>query len=146
MKRANGPRPWSIHAFALLTLSIGVVELVEGLVVLDVSHFQSSFPAFAWNQDWVIVYYSAMFSIVLIPLVAIWLFASRVARVIVTVFFAIALPWDLMVLKSAAIGTLLNPLDLLTAIARAVAIVLLYLPASSRWLGVRKSLDNNVFD
>ncbi len=146
MKLVRGPRPWSIHAFALLSLAIGIAELVEGLVVLDVSHFQSSFPTIPWNRDWVIVYYSAMFSIVLIPLVAIWAFASRIARIIVTVFFAVALPWDLVVLRSAAMGALLNPLDLTIAIVRTGAIVLLYLPASSRWLATDETRGAQIFE
>lgn len=88
MKLAKGPRPWSIGVYALISLVIGTWDLLEGLLHLDalVASLNRAAPQFFWTHDIAVVLISASFTIVLIPLSAIWLFASKLARIVITIF------------------------------------------------------------
>ncbi|EAQ28592.1 hypothetical protein NAP1_13373 [Erythrobacter sp. NAP1] len=134
MSLARNPRPASIHGFALLTIAAGLSDLIESLLFIDPSSYEYLFPIIDWTRETVIVFASAMFTIVLIPVVAVWFFASRTARTIVTVMFAISLPWHLLTVWSAVTDLVQSPLDLLEALAVIAAIALLHSRASSRWL------------
>lgn len=75
-------RPLTIHAFALIMLAIGLDGLIEGLGSIEdwVAQMTRDYPDFAWDEDAVIVLLSARFTIVCIPIAAIWVFANPFAR------------------------------------------------------------------
>jgi len=87
VKVARGPRPWTIHVFAIITLAIGLWSLIEVLLDLDFHTriMERRLPQIAWSEDFTIVFASARFTIVCIPVVAIWGFANRIARWLVFV-------------------------------------------------------------
>ena len=87
MKLAKGPRPWAIHTFAIILVVLGIIglgasffEIEESLEVL-----QQDLPMIEWTRDYVIVSNFSLFTILLIPVIAVWCFASRIARLIVAV-------------------------------------------------------------
>ena len=86
MKWFSDPKPWPIHAFAFWMLVFATFDLLVALGNLErAQDFLELFvPIFDWTRDWTIVLYSAVYSIVLIPVIAIWGFASRVARLLLT--------------------------------------------------------------
>jgi hypothetical protein len=136
MKIAEGPRPWTIHAFAIGFVLLALIDLIIALSSIEeeLAILQLDIPSIAWNTDLVIVYHSALFSIVLIPVAAIWVFASRIARSIVSVMSLL-----ILIQLSAAIYLttrdgwiglypLLGPSLVLSCVA------ILFLPTSNRWL------------
>ncbi len=152
MRLAKGPRPWSIHVFAVLFTAQGLLALTRALGSLELSELtlQAQYAAIDWNRDWVIIWHSAWFSIVLIPVVAIWLFASRLARVLVTIMALTTLPaiYRFSVLLA---GDYLPSwqaqawLGLLQNGAAVMAVALLYLSISSKWLRQERAHYEQVF-
>ena len=152
MKLASGRRPWSIHAFAVLFTAQGLFALVRALSSLELSQLtlQAQYAAFDWNRDWVIVWHSAWFSIVLIPVVAIWLFASRLARLLVTVMALTTLP--AIFRFSALLAGDYPPIwqaqawiGLTQNAAAVTAVALLYLGPSSQWFRQERANYEQVF-
>ncbi len=86
-------RPWPIHGFAVIFLGVGLWALIGGLNEIDgwLAQYRELMPQFPWDRDWVIVALSARFSIICIPVIAIWGFRSVVARVLVCAFTLIPL-------------------------------------------------------
>ncbi len=152
MRVAQGPRPWTIHAFAVLFTAHGLVALIRALGSLELSELtlQAQYPAIDWHRDWVIVWHSAWFSIVLIPVVAVWLFASRLARILVTLMALATLP-ALYRFSVLLAGDYPAPwqaqawLGLLQNAAAVMAVALLFLGASSRWLRQERAHFDKVF-
>jgi len=96
MTLANGPRPREVHIFALIFIAVGLWNLLQALTDIDSARAMlSSFLDREVSRDEAIILVSARFTIVLIPVAAIWLFASRIARIVVTVM-AIAASWQLL--------------------------------------------------
>lgn len=147
MRLAKGPRPWPIWAFAGLLIGEGLLSLLHGLGSLEVQllMFQSQWPGFGWSRDWVIVWFSAWFSIVLIPVVALVGFASRIARILVTIMALIASPAAVIHGASLAQGEQ-SWVAFLSASAVLIAAGLLYLPPASRWLRQEAWDDEQAFD
>lgn len=101
----EGPRPLAIHAFALFMLATGLFTLIDTL---------PSYSLWEEQEDKVIGAFT-LFTIVLIPIVAIWGFGSRFARMLMCVpavssFFIVLLqiysalspdPFDPLVLAHA---------------------------------------------
>lgn len=135
MRLARGPRPLAIRVFAAAFLAAAVLRLVRGLGDLD--HAQSVFAAhaawFDWNRDWTISALSAEFTIALIPLAWIYLFAAPFARWLVLGFGALRLAF-------------LDPAALVGAVLVAVAMASLLTPASSRWFKHKGEADPAVFE
>ena len=82
MRLARGPRPLSIHLFAGTLLAIACWNLAVALFDLPAQEefLRSLGLGLDWNRDWTIVTSSAWFTIELIPIALVWLFASRFAR------------------------------------------------------------------
>jgi hypothetical protein len=122
VRLARGPRPLAIRVFAAAFLAAAVMRLVRGLGDLALSEavFAAHAPWFAWNRDWTIVTLSAEFTIALIPLVWIYLFAAPFARWLVLGFGALRLAF-------------LDPAALAGAVLVAAAMASLLTPAAHRW-------------
>lgn len=128
-------RPASIKIFAAAFLAAAVLRLVRGLGDLD--HAQAVFAAhaawFDWNRDWTIVTLSAEFTIALIPLAWIYLFAAPFARWLVLGFGALRLAF-------------LDPAALVGAVLIAVAMASLLTPGATRWFARREEDGHAVFE
>jgi hypothetical protein len=122
MKLVRGPRPLAIRVFAAAFLAAAVLRLVRGLSDLALSEtiFAVNVPWFAWDRDWTIVALSAEFTIALIPLVWIYLFAAPFARWLVLGFGALRL-------------AMLDPAALVGPLLVAIAMASLLTPQAARW-------------
>lgn len=135
MRLARGPRPLAIRVFAAAFLAAAVLRLVRGLGDLD--HAQAVFAAhaawFDWNRDWTISALSAEFTIALIPLAWIYLFAAPFARWLVLGFGALRLAF-------------LDPAALVGAALLVVAMASLLTSQAHRWFKHKGEADRAVFD
>lgn len=122
MRIVPGPRPLAIRVFAAAFLAAALLRLVRGLDDLAMTEliFATHLPQFAWSRDWTIVALSAEFTIALIPLAWIYLFAAPFARWLVLGFGAIRLAF---LDTSALVGPLLV----------AVAMACLLTAPAARW-------------
>lgn len=140
MRMVKGPRPAAVHAFALIVSVLGLASLLDDLRHIDdlVEILAFDIPSIAWDRDLAIVFSSAIFTIVMIPVVAIWCFASRIARILITVMI---IPSALQLLgalwitatRSEFVGDVIVSSSLLV-----VAVALLYTPPASHWLSHSK--------
>lgn len=138
MKLVRRPRPLTIRVFAAAFLAAALLRLVRGLTDLALAEtvLAVHIPWFAWDRDWTIVALSAAFTIALIPLVWIYLFAAPFARWLVLGFGALRL-WNLDV------AALIEPLLVATAMAS------LLTPGAARWFArepVEGGVDPAVFE
>jgi len=133
MKIAKGPRPWSIHLFAITLISTATYKLVSGL--LSVEQFrqnnQGLYPYLELDSDLSIILMCAITTIVLIPVVAIWVFGSSIARILVVLM---AYPEVNALFRVWVLDLNMDTLSRAEAAIRLTAIALLFVPASSRWL------------
>ena len=134
MKLARGPRPLAIRVFAAAFLSAALLRLVRGLTDLALAEqvYALHLPWFAWNRDCTIVALSAEFTIALIPLAWIYLFAAPFARWLVLGFGALRLAF-------------LDPAALTGALLVAVAMASLLTPGANRWFARKEEADAVVF-
>ena len=116
------PRPLAIRVFAAAFLAAALLRLVRGLGDLPLAEtvLAVQFPWIAWDRDWTIVALSAEFSIALIPLVWIYLFAAPFARWLVLGFGAMRL-------------VLLDPSALIGPVLIATAMASLLTAQAARW-------------
>jgi hypothetical protein len=135
MKLARGPRPLAIRVFAAAFLTAALLRLVRGLDDLALSQavFAAHAPWLAWSRDWTIVTLSAEFTIALIPLAWITLFAAPFARWLVLGFGALRL-------------ALLDPAAWSGGVLIAVAMASLLTPQAARWFARRQEADPAVFE
>jgi len=122
MKLIRGPRPLAIRVFAAAFLAAAVLRLVRGLNDLALSEtiLAVNVPWLAWDRDWTIVALSAEFTIALIPLTWIYLFAAPFARWLVLGFGALRLAF-------------LDPAALVGPLLVAVAMASLLTAQANRW-------------
>lgn len=122
MRLVPGPRPLTIRVFAAAFLAAALLRLARGLSDLPLAEtvYALHLPWFAWNRDWTIVALSAEFTIALIPLVWIYLFAAPFARLLVLGFGAVRL-------------VLLDPSALTGVVLVAIAMASLLTPQAARW-------------
>lgn len=122
MKLIRGPRPLAIRVFAAAFLAAALLRMVRGFedLALTEAVYALHAPDIAWNRDWTIVTLSAEFTIALIPLVWIYLFAAPFARWLVLGFGALRLAF-------------LDPSALMAALLVAVAMASLLTPQAARW-------------
>lgn len=122
MKMVRGPRPLAIRVFAAAFLAAAMLRLARGLGNLALSEtiLAVNAPWFAWDRDWTIVALSAEFTIALIPLVWIYLFAAPFARWLVLGFGALRL-------------VQLDPAALVGPLLVAIAMASLLTPQAARW-------------
>ncbi|MFM7349141.1 MAG: hypothetical protein ACKO01_06585 [Erythrobacter sp.] len=122
MKLRRGARPLAIRVFAAAFLAAAVLRLVRGLSDLPLAElaYAGHAPWLAWNRDWTIVALSAEFTIALIPLAWIYLFAAPFARWLVLGLGLVRLAmFDGSALTGACLAV--------------VAMASLLTPAASRW-------------
>jgi hypothetical protein len=145
--RAPGPRPWSIRLFAVGFLLAALGSLADHLArpLAALTAYSERFPGFEWTADWVIVASFTEFTIALIPIVWIHVFASEIARgfvVVLGLFKLLALMTDpgliLLSLQS-------RPLLLVPPVAILIALGLLFTPSASRWLRRPKEVAAETF-
>jgi hypothetical protein len=122
MKLIRGPRPLAIRVFAAAFFAAALLRLVRGLNDLALSEtvYAVNVPWFAWDRDWTIIALSAEFTIALIPLAWIYLFAAPFARWLVLGFGALRL-------------ALLDPAALTGPLLIAVAMASLLTVQAGRW-------------
>jgi hypothetical protein len=122
MRLRRGPRPLAIRVFAAAFLAAALLRLGRGLDDLPLAEtiYAANLPWWPWDRDWTIVALSAEFTIALIPLVWIYLFAARFARWLVLGFGALRL-------------AMLDPAALTGAVLVAIAMGSLLTPGAARW-------------
>ena len=122
MKLIRGPRPLAIRVFAAAFFAAALLRLVRGLAFPAQTQliFALHAPWFAWDRDWTIVALSAEFTIALIPLMWIYLFAAPFARWLVLGFGALRLAF-------------LDPMALAGPVLIAIAMASLLTPQAARW-------------
>ena len=138
MKWKRGPRPWPIHAYALVALGVGLDGYIGALHDLRGWEltFEDIVPQFAWNADMAIVALSARFTIVCIPVAAIWICGARIARTLVTLFTVLLIAGFIRVLADGTAPV--DALAIIKTLALGIACALLFTPPASRWLQPKK--------
>lgn len=135
MRMRRGTRPLAIRIFAAAFLAAALVRLARGLA--DLPHaamvYASHAPWFEWTRDAAIVALSAEFTIALIPLVWIYLFAARFARLLVLGFGAVRL-------------AMFDPAALTGAVLVVVAVASLLTPGAVRWFAGDTEEGSAVFE
>ncbi len=147
MNLAKGPRPWSIKIFAAMLLIQGLWELAGGLLSLEdaVTVLAIAIPSLDWNRDLAIVALSANFTIVLIPVVAVWVFASRIARALLTLFALLSLVTAFATLWLLLDARFADWSVLLDGLVTPLAVALLYTPNARAWLRTKGKGESHAF-
>lgn len=150
MKPAKGSRrPWSIWVFAAAFLAAALQDYLFWLTQIEVAQqiYELRWPWNGWNRDWTIVALSATLSIAFIPVAWICLFASQIARWLVTAFGALELLGVLQKLwlwisadMGFGVGYFINPGLIL------IAILCLFLPPSNRWFSPDQEVSPAIFE
>lgn len=122
MKLVRGPRPLAIRVFAAAFLAAALLRLVRGLTDLPLAEtvYALHWPFMAWDRDAAIIALSAEFTIALIPIAWIYLFAARFARWLVLGFGALRLAF-------------FDPAALTGAVLVAAAMAALLTRQAARW-------------
>ncbi|MET4132488.1 hypothetical protein ABIE62_001623 [Porphyrobacter sp. MBR-155] len=150
MKWRKGSRPWPINVFAVTFLSVGAWQLADNLTKLH--RHQIILFGTEISRDEMIVLLSAQFTILCIPVVAIWLFGSRVARWLITIMTAWGALTFLMQLDTARLPmtmemSLLDFWNLYgTRMAFLVAVILLFAPDARGWFAHKGGDEVAVFE
>lgn len=136
MKVVRGPRPLAIRAFAACLFLFALINLVAGLADLGTSQaiLARYVPSLAWDRDRTIIALFTQFTIALIPLVWIYVFAAGFARWLVFTFGLAKLAWVLFSLFAALWFGEGELLRLTLALLLGSALVLLLFPNSRAWL------------
>lgn len=135
MKLIRGPRPLAIRVFAAAFLAAALLRLLSGLADIESAavSFALKAPWFAWDRDWTIIALSAEFTIALIPITWIYLFAAPFARWLVLGFGMLRL-WYV------------DPAALAGPVLVAIAIGSLLTPAAAHWFARKGEIDTAVFE
>ena len=136
MTGTRGPRPWPIHAFAVIFLISSLMGLILGLSDLELaqSRFAELQPDWEWDRDLTIIAVSARASIFLIPILLVWVRGRSPARWVIGFFTSLGLLNALWALTEAGMaGEFAAHLaghaqTLLTAMALFCAAALLFTP------------------
>jgi hypothetical protein len=136
MKWRKGARPWPVNAFAAIFVFWGLWELLSGLFDLPSVKLPMQFgePGSKAESDARIIFLSADFTIVLIPVVVVWGMGSRVARTVVTCLTLVS--WGAVFVQ---LWALLSP-DPFEAMLFAkhasivLAVLLLFRPSADEWM------------
>lgn len=151
MNIVRGERPPSIWLFGVISLYLAIRHLVIGLGSLEYMEgvFERTAPWFPWNEDWTIVTLSAWFTIELIPVGLVFLFASRFARWFV--FFTSFIPMVILFLdyEDATTYPSIFALGLFYAGVPIAIATLLFMPGANRWFEterLKKEDEIAVFD
>ena len=125
MKWRKGPRPWGVHIFAIFLLANGFWTLWTAL---------PDFDLWEGSENEVVGAFT-IFTIVLIPVIAIWGFGSRLARALAAIFVAPSLIIASLEIWAALSPDSFNPARLAISVASLVAIALLFHPSAREWFG-----------
>ena len=141
MRIAQGPRPWTIWAFGACLLILALYNLFIGL---DDWHavaraLSSIAPWFDWSREWAIVAVFSEFTIALIPLVWIVVFAASFARWFILFFGLIKLGWGGLALAIAWFFGDVEFSDVIQPALVATILILLWMPTSVNWLNKSNS-------
>ena len=130
-----GPRPWAITAFAAAFAFTAIIALAQALGSLDefTERLRDTASFIEWDRDRAIIFASARFTIVLIPIIAVWGFASHIARVLVTFMTIPSLTTIASLLFTMAMGETVNIALLGNALLRVGAVALLYTKWAAPW-------------
>lgn len=148
MRIAKGPRPWSIRIFGLALLTAALASLLESLAThpaLLMARWFARAPFIAWSPDLAIIASFTTFTIALIPLVWIYFFASNRARWVVLAFGLIKLGSALHSMSST-VRMKAPELVMFEAVLVAVALAMLFMPATAHWLRGRRTDDAAAFE
>ena len=147
MTPCKGPRPWSIHLFAAIFTGLGLFELTRGLTNLDtqMTQFSMMIPWLDWDKDWTIVALSARFTIVLIPVVAVWGYANPLARLLVTLVAILGVPGLLLQVHALSTDGSTAVAPLVTTAIMYAAIATLFMPSAGRWFRLKGESEAAVF-
>ncbi len=136
MSIAKGPRPWSIHAFAAAFLGVAVIGLGIALwdPALEGLKWAARVPAVTWSEDSAIIAAFSVFTMALFPLVWIYGFGALRARWVVLGFAVvkIGLWWHGM--TTIALSGWIESVRWLEPALIVLALVMMFAPASTRWL------------
>ena len=139
MRIARGPRPWSIWLFSVILIGFGLLNFIPQLLIALDEPDQGDRVA-------LVSVLSAQFSIVAIPVFAVCVLASRVAKWFFTLLSIVSVIWMLYPLLVSptrsdysisffAIGLLTHSL-----------FILLFLPSAKEWFDAQRTADDQVFD
>ncbi|WP_162627569.1 hypothetical protein [Erythrobacter sp. KY5] len=131
---------WALFVAALINL----VEALGAHEALLAGRWYERVPIVNWTPERAIIASFSQFTIALIPLVWITLFASSRARWIVLAFGVLKLAGTLLSAGSQVISKAPEVVVLEAGLV-ALALVMLFLPATSRWLGMRRDHDVAAF-
>ena len=136
MKRARGPRPWSVRLFAALFLGVALILLVRRLS--DPVEFAFVIDRYVSLQtdfkDTGIILASALFAIACIPVGLIWFRASRIARILIGVMAGL----ELFRLPDLFLSwPYVPPVELVVTAVPLIGLVLLFTPSANRWIAMK---------
>jgi hypothetical protein len=142
------PRPAPINIFAAAFLTAALLPFLYGITNLGLTEtrWQADMPDFAWSRDRVIITLSAGLSIALIPIAAVWLAASNVARWLVSFMTLAKLPGVWMTADWALRGDFGQAYLLVSFAFAIIAVGMLFTSASSEWFARAKEVDPAVFE
>ncbi|MEO0870943.1 MAG: hypothetical protein AAFY19_03135 [Pseudomonadota bacterium] len=123
-------------------------NLVWGLLNTDAWVFELKriVPEFDWNRDAVIVALSTRFTIVMIPVVAIWGFRSRIARILVTAMAILSVPQAvLQAYDRLDLGVAVWGKTVFFTVLVVVVVSLLFAPAAKHWFSKERDIDPATF-
>lgn len=148
MKLVRGPRPLAIRVFAAAFLAAALLRLGKGLDDIEMAAIglAKRAPWLAWDRDSTIIALSAEFTIALIPIVWIYLFAAPFARWLVISFGALKL-WGLRFLTVSLLQSVsIASLALAEPALVLIAMVSLMTVGANRWFTQRKEDGPAVFE
>lgn len=148
MRVAKGPRPWPVWAYVMSGAMFAFYNLIHGLTYLETSQFifEGFLPEIEWNRDLVIVAVSARFTIAMIPVVAIWFLASRIARVLAVLMWLQSMPGGIYLSMSHIESE--SPVwtwPIWWLVGFGVLVLILFLPQSNRWFKTKGESDADAF-
>ncbi|WAT17128.1 hypothetical protein OZN62_09290 [Aurantiacibacter sp. MUD11] len=134
MRRATGSRPWQVHLFALIMIGVGLWAYVDQMwtVAQDSNWFRTDL-ADDLSLGAMIFVLSFQFSIFAIPALIVWVFASRIAKWVVTGTSIWGTFWLVYDLNQYGHPLDTAALTVLSALPTGLAWLLLFTPAANRW-------------
>ncbi|MEM6474581.1 MAG: hypothetical protein AAF687_00285 [Pseudomonadota bacterium] len=147
MKLAKGPRPWPIWLFTILTIGIALLRLSESLRPITNQRFPEYNGTMTEAEaDWLIIKSSARFTIDLIPVAWVFLFASRFARWFVTAMAFVPLVIVFSDLEYASTYPRFLWFSLISAATPIMIAGLLFTPKGNRWFRPEDKKASDAFD
>jgi len=148
MKPLEGPRPWSVNLFAIAFVGLGLMALIQGLSDIEAQaiEYAGMLPRLAWDRDMTIVALSARFTIVLIPVLAVWAFANTFARLLVSLVALLGLPGLVLQIHRMVTHGIAASDGLTPTIVMYGAIALLFTPSAAGWFRYKGASEAATFE